>query len=340
MEFVEIKSLCVQHGPLSVIENLDLSVQQGERLVILGPSGAGKTTLLRAMAGLVLPTCGYVLIEGQSASQIPIQRRSVAWLSQDYALYPQLTVQQNLEVALKQKKFSQQERSDRLQQADQWFSIGDLRDRLPSQLSGGQAQRVAFAKAMASRPKLLLLDEPLSQLDGQLRQQLLQRFVQAINHFETTVCWIAHDPWEAFAIATRLAVLEQGRLIQTGSPKQVYQRPVNRVAAELCSPWGVNWLPIGAKGFQFLQDHATKGKATVGVRPEHWKIGEASNSNDAASMVVREIRYLGFAQLVSGLIEDIRISVLDPSGTIEVGQGLKISVHPDHLIWLDDNRLP
>ncbi|HAC89809.1 MAG TPA: hypothetical protein DCF63_04130 [Planctomycetaceae bacterium] len=339
MEFVEIKSLCVQHGPLSVVENVDLSVQQGERLVILGPSGAGKTTLLRAMAGLVLPTSGHVLIEGQAASQIPIQRRSVAWLSQDYALYPQLTVQQNLEVALKQKKLSLQERSDRLQQVDQWFRIGDLRDRLPSQLSGGQAQRVAFAKAMAIRPKLLLLDEPLSQLDGQLRQQLLQRFVQALCHFETTVCWIAHDPWEAFAIATRLAVLEQGRLIQTGSPKQVYQRPGSRVAAELCSPWGVNWVPKSAKGFQFLQAHATTGKATVGVRPEHWKIGEASSSNGAASLVVREIRYLGFAQLVSGLIEDIRISVLDPSGTIEVGQELKISVHPDHLIWIDEKRL-
>lgn len=335
MVFLEIKSLCIQHGQVSVIDNVDLSVRQGERLVFLGPSGAGKTTLLRAMAGLIVPSSGYVLIGGQAPNQIPAQQRSVAWLSQDYALYPQLTVQQNLEVTLKQKQLRHQEYSDRLQQAIEWFSISDLRDRLPSQLSGGQAQRVAFAKAIVGRPKLLLLDEPLSQLDGQLRQQLLRRFVQAISHFETTVCWIAHDPWEAFAIATRLAVLERGRLMQTGSPRQVFQQPVSRSTAELCSPWGVNWLPVGAKSFQFLQKHAPPGKSLAGVRPEHWRIDRASESSCAVLMHISEIRYLGFAQLASGVIEDVQVTVLDPGSTSILGQQIKISVSPDHLIWLD-----
>ena len=333
MPLIELQSVEVQLANIEVLRGVNLQLEAGERLVVLGPSGAGKTTLLRVLAGLLPPTSGQVTLAGRPLQTIPAHQRGLSWISQDYALYPQLTVRQNLQVPLRQLRLGQAELSQRIDQACQWFEIGGLLERLPSQISGGQAQRVAFAKAIVRRPVLLLLDEPLSQLDFRLREQLLRSVLSAAEQLGITLCWVAHDPWEAFSVATRMVIVDGGTIVQSASPAEVYNRPVSRLAAELTSPWGVDWLPLTATEFAAWSDWAPGGRGLVGVRPEHWRCGWRGQL-PAIPVRLDRLQFMGFARLASGRAGATRLHLLDGAGQLRIGDTAELSVDPERLIWL------
>ena len=271
---IELRGLSKCYGQVNVLRRVDLQIAAGTRLALVGPSGAGKSTLLRIMAGLEESDAGQVLIDDQEVLRLRPERRGIALMSQDYALYPHMTVRRNLEAALLSLKLPRDQVTARCQECLHWFGIEQLATRLPGELSGGQAQRVALAKAVIRRPRLLLLDEPFSQLDGPLRDELRELLKQVVEHYQTTLVFVTHDALDALRLATHIAILHAGSVEQIGTPREVYRRPKSQAAAELLSPWGVNWLP-GSAGLQPTWE-AVNGRSegsfpvvkAIGFRPE------------------------------------------------------------------------
>lgn len=314
---IAIDGLTKHFGQRTAIDSVCLTIDRGDHLAILGPSGAGKSTLLRIIAGLERSDSGEVRIDGRIANDLPPNRRGLAYMSQDYALYPQLNVRRNLETALLSLKLSPLERDARCAEALAWFDIEPLAEQLPAQLSGGQAQRVALAKALIRRPHWLLLDEPFSQLDCRLRDELRELLTKVCEHYQTCLVFVTHDPLDALRMASKLALLVDGRLVQCDAPLQVYRAPSCRRAAELVSPWGINWLCFQSCDEAAVSSSAElvsqlrlelSGGACVGFRPEDAQLRPASMrlENSASvkpklimSVAVVRVQSLGFAQLVS-----------------------------------------
>jgi multiple sugar transport system ATP-binding protein len=274
MTAMEIRGLTKSFGALPILRQLDLQLDDIGRLAIVGPSGAGKSTLLRWVAGLEKAEAGHFYLDGVDVTPLSPDRRQLALMSQEYALYPQLSVRRNLETALLSLRLTRQEQAERCAETMHWFGIEPFSARLPAQLSGGQAQRVALAKALIRRPRLLLLDEPFSQLDGTLRDELRDLTERIVEHWGTALMFVTHDPLDAMRLATSVAILREGRIEQLGTPAKVYQAPQSRTAAELLSPWGINWLPAS-----ILRSMATKPSnapwleslpagSEIGFRPE------------------------------------------------------------------------
>lgn len=328
MSLLELNNIFVKLEKYQALHELSLRLEAGQRLVLMGPSGAGKTTLLRVMARLQQPSSGKLLLNGVLANTQTSNPIRIALLSQDYALYPQLTVGQNLAVALKQEGLSSPEISCRIEQVSSWFDIEALRSRFPSQISGGQAQRVAFAKALARRPQLLLLDEPLSQVDISLRNQLLETLLFACEQLQTAVCWVTHDPQEAFRVATQIAVLEDGRLVQHATAWEIYQSPKSRTVADLTSMWPINWLPLDQPEFASLRQGASYKH--VGVRSEHMTL--ASESDLRFDFRIECARFLGFARLLQGFIGKTPIQMLDSQQQYKIGDTIRVSIDPERIL--------
>lgn len=242
MNSIDLKSVSKSFGPHQALSKLDLSVPVGEIVAILGPSGAGKTTMLRILAGLEKPCSGRVLFDGRDAVLLSPVERNVALVLQDYAVYPQLSVTENLKAALKRCGLSKSEVADRIAETLDWFHLSQYAQRRPAQLSGGQLQRVALAKAVVQRPELLLLDEPFSQLDMELREQLRELLLDLHARFPSTILFVTHDPLDAMRIASTVAILDAGRILTSGRCEEVYRQPISRTAANLISPLGINWL--------------------------------------------------------------------------------------------------
>ena len=234
-----------------------LSIPEGERVVVLGPSGSGKTTLLRLIAGLETPDAGTVSIAGRDMQRIPPHRRDVAMVFQTPALYPHLNVFDNLAFGLKARRIARAERGRRVREVADILGIGRLLNRRTWELSGGERQRVALGRAVARRPAVLLLDEPFSSLDEPLRAALRAEVVELHRRFGSTLVHVTHDQAEAMSLGQRLAVLHQGRLMQLGSPREIYERPAHRFVAAF----------VGNPGMNILE--AEPGHADdLGVRPE------------------------------------------------------------------------
>lgn len=317
MSSIEIDGLAKCFGKWTAIDSISLTIDRRDHLAILGPSGAGKSTLLRIIAGLERSDRGELRIDGRVANDLPPDQRSLAYMSQDYALYPQLKVRRNLETALLSLKLSKVERDARCAEALTQFDIEPLAGQFPAQLSGGQAQRVALAKALIRRPHWLLLDEPFSQLDCRLRDELRELLTRACEHYQTCLVFVTHDPLDALRMASKLALLVDGKLVQYGAPLQVYRTPSCRRAAELVSPWGINWLSS-----QSLDEAAAWSSpelvsrlrtelardTDIAFRPENTQLQAASNALENSSggeanlimpVAIERVQSLGFAQLVS-----------------------------------------
>jgi len=229
---ISFRNICKRWGSTVGVDHVTLDIEPGEFFALLGPSGCGKTTLLRMLAGLEVPTEGHVLIDGQDMGEIPPNKRAVNMVFQSYAVFPHMTVADNVAYGLKIDRVPQPQRADRVQEALELVQLGQLADRKPDQLSGGQRQRVALARALVKKPKVLLLDEPLSALDAKLREAMRFELSQLQQKVGITFIMVTHDQNEALAIASRIAVMNKGSIAQLGTPSDLYEFPASRFVAD------------------------------------------------------------------------------------------------------------
>ncbi|HKT63984.1 MAG TPA: polyamine ABC transporter ATP-binding protein [Burkholderia sp.] len=230
--FVQIVDAVKKFGETEVVRNVNLTVRQGELFALLGSSGSGKSTLLRMLAGLETVTSGKILIDGEDLAQMPPYKRPVNMMFQSYALFPHMSVESNVAFGLKQEGTPKAELKARVAAALELVQMGKYAKRKPHQLSGGQQQRVALARSLVKRPKVLLLDEPMSALDKQIRQRTQIELVNILKKVGVTCIMVTHDQEEAMTMANRLAVMSEGQIVQIGSPNEVYEYPNSRFSAE------------------------------------------------------------------------------------------------------------
>ncbi|MBA8879707.1 ABC transporter ATP-binding protein [Phyllobacterium myrsinacearum] len=286
MASVTLKEVSKSFGAFDVLQSIDLTIEDGEFIVFVGPSGCGKSTLLRTIAGLVPVSNGDVFIGGELVTDVPASKRGIAFVFQSYALYPHMNVARNISFALETARMAKAEIRQRLMKVADMLKIGHLLDRRPKQLSGGQRQRVAIGRALVSQPQLFLFDEPLSNLDADLRMEM--RFEIAKLHAEigTTMIYVTHDQTEAMTLADRIVILNHGRIEQVGTPRELYDRPANRFVAGFLGSPRMNFAPIsvdvssgilqGPPGFSFaISNTGNSNPATLGLRPEALRIVEA-----------------------------------------------------------------
>ena len=361
--------------PVEVIRQLNLTINDGEFLVLVGPSGCGKSTLLRLLAGLDSPTSGEIRIGSRPISDVPPARRNVAMVFQSYALYPHLSVRDNLSFGLRRS----QARSTVQRIQDQAFratralpkplrvrsvreerieaqvntvarslELTELLDRRPKELSGGQKQRVALGRAMARNPEVFLMDEPLSNLDAKLRTSTRQRIVELQRELGTTTVYVTHDQVEAMTMGDRIAVLNQGRLQQLGTPMELYRWPSNIFVAQFIGSPAMSLLPVtvgpnatlmlgnkriqveGAMVEPLLQREGQH--ITAGLRPEHWHLAPATNRNLQAE--ASHCERLGNEQILTcRLLDGDQLIQVRASTEINITAGDAIHLDPDPTGW-------
>jgi multiple sugar transport system ATP-binding protein len=258
------------YADLTALRDLDLDAADGELLVLLGPSGSGKSTVLRVVAGLEEATAGTVLIGGRDVTRVPPGGRDVAMVFQNYALFPHLDVAANIAFGLKARGLARAEVSERVAEAARLAGCEEFLERKPFRLSGGERQRVALARALARRPDVFLLDEPLSNLDAQLRAATRAELKALHQRVGGTMLYVTHDQVEALTLGDRIAVLREGELQQVAGPDELYRRPANRFVGTFVGSPRMNVLPPGGGPFALAGPEG----AEVGVRPEQVRVGE------------------------------------------------------------------
>ena len=285
-------------GGTSVVDDLSLEIHDGEFVVLLGPSGCGKTTTLRMLAGLENVTSGDIFIDGERVNDIPTQHRDVAMVFQSYALYPHMTIAENIGYPLRVRKIEKTERATRVNRVAAMLEIESLLERKPRQLSGGERQRVALARAIVREPRAYLMDEPLSNLDARLRVQMRGELKRLQHQLGTTTIYVTHDQAEAMTLASRVAVMKKGRLQQFDTPMNIYNRPANRFVAEFVGSPSMNFVDGKVDGGIFVSDalqiplsgFANGSQLTIGIRPEHIQVlSEPHNAAIAATVYVTEL---------------------------------------------------
>jgi multiple sugar transport system ATP-binding protein len=321
---VQIERLTRRFGGVAAVDDLSLDVADGEFLVLLGPSGCGKSTLLRAVAGLVAPTAGRILLDGRDVTDVPARERDVAMVFQSYALYPHLSVAANIAFPLRARRIGRRDRDARVGEVAAALGMSELLERRPRELSGGQRQRVALARALVRDPGAFLLDEPLSNLDARLRTSTRAELTELHRRLGSTFVHVTHDQVEAMTMATRIALLDAGRLEQVGTPDEVYDRPASVFVAGFLGSPAMNLLPARleehsgalhavAGGIDVELDVPPEGAAgrdvVLGVRPEHLSV---AGTTGGLRGVVRLVENLGADEVAHVLIGDIRVAVRGP----------------------------
>ena len=282
---IELRGLVKSFGEVTAVNHVDLDVLEGEFLTLLGPSGSGKTTVLRMIAGFELPTSGTIMLDGKDVSETPAHGRNVNTVFQDYALFPHMSVQENVEYGLKVKGVNKETRKAQAAEALESVALGGYGERKPSQLSGGQRQRVALARALVNRPQVLLLDEPLGALDLKLRQQMQTELKEIQREVGITFVFVTHDQEEALVLSDRIAVFNEGRIEQIGTAAEVYEHPVTEFVAGFVGTSNV---------FNDEQVKHLFGEGTAfTLRPEKIVIGQARELGRSVSGVVTDVEYLG-----------------------------------------------
>jgi spermidine/putrescine transport system ATP-binding protein len=284
---------------VQALEDVNLEVRSGEFFTLLGPSGCGKTTLLRIIAGLELPDSGRINLGGQDITALPATKRQVNTVFQSYALFPHLTIFENVAFGLRSRKFANAEVKKRVHRRLEMLGLQGMRDRRPDQLSGGQKQRVALARALVNEPEILLLDEPMSALDAKLRAQVQEDLRRIQRRLGRTFLLVTHDQSEALVCSDRLAVMHQGRVVQFGTPEEVYDGPKTRFVAEFLGAanlieakkvsGGVN-TPYGLLR---LDDEVPWSNGMLAIRPEWIQIKDSEPQANGVRATVREVIYRG-----------------------------------------------
>jgi len=242
MASVRLDNLCKDFGPVRAVDGVSLEIPDGELMVLVGPSGCGKSTLLRLIAGLEEATSGGIFLDDREVSRVKPQDRDVAMVFQNYALFPHLNVEQNMAFSLKFRKVAKPEIRSRVAEAAEVLGLANLLRRKPAELSGGQRQRVALGRAMVCKPKVFLLDEPLSNLDARMRAEMRAEIAELHRRLGTTMIFVTHDQTEAMTLGKRLCVLDLGQVMQTGSPMELYQRPAHRFVGDFIGTPGMNFV--------------------------------------------------------------------------------------------------
>ncbi len=353
MSKVSIRQVGKQYGNnISVIQNLNLEIADGEFMVFVGPSGCGKTTLLRMIAGLEEISQGDILFGDERVNDVDPADRGAAMVFQSYALYPHMTVAENMGFSLKLAGASKEAQLKAVTQAAEVLQITQLLDRKPKALSGGQRQRVAIGRAIVRKPKVFLFDEPLSNLDANLRVQMRVELTRLHRELGTTMIYVTHDQVEAMTLGQRIAVFNAGRIEQVGTPLELYHRPANRFVAEFIGSPRMNLLPArldaqgaaavlqaGAWGLPVGEGADRQALHTVGVRPEDLLL-ESEGAMGTVAAEVSLIEQLGDATIVHLQVSGLQASVAARlNGSVHrwvVGQRVGLVCAPEKLRCFDE----
>ena len=330
-------------GGVRAVDQLDLTIHDGEFFALLGPSGCGKTTLLRTLAGLETPTSGTIAIDGRDVTRTPPGQRNLAMVFQDYALYPHMTVTDNIAYPLKVRRVAAEQRRRTAAEAARELQLEQLLERRPGQLSGGQQQRVALARAIAYHPGLFLFDEPLSNLDARLRLEARTFLKRLQAELGVTTVYVTHDQSEALALADRMAVMEHGRFRQVATPREVYRRPTSRFVAAFIGSVPMNLLdakveggalrvgsqrlPLPAEAAEAVSDGE---EVTFGARPEHATLHTAQVP-DALAGTVAVVELLGNDYLVTVEGDGTIVQAIH-GGAPAHGDRLWVTFDPDRVL--------
>jgi len=335
-------------NPKSIpVKDISLTVDDGEFLSLLGPSGCGKSTILRMIAGLEEPTRGQVLIDDRDVTQLKPGDRNIAMVFQSYALYPHMTVSQNLSAGLKLKKVPKDESDRRIQTVSHILGLDDLMQRKPGQLSGGQRQRVAVGRALVRNPDVFLLDEPLSNLDALLRENVRADLKQIFASQSVPVVYVTHDQTEAMTLSTKVAVLNNGYLQQLDTPDRIYNHPANQFVASFVGSPRMNLIPVPCQAGQALLGTCkiplpTTAKAQsqimLGIRPEHLRLAQSTDEYTFRGQVVL-VENLGMYKLGSIQMRHdqalIMLRSLLPPTEDWINQTITLAISPNSLHWFD-----
>ncbi len=323
MADVSLQGVSKTFGTVRAVSDLSLFIQDGEFLVLLGPTGAGKTTTLRLVAGLEKPDAGHIAIDGQDVTKLPPAARDVTFVFQQYSLYPHLSVFDNLAFPLRSplRRVPEAEIKRKVGEVAELLRISSKLQNRATRLSGGEMQRVAIGRALVRRPAVYLMDEPLSSLDAKLRAELRLELKRIQQDLGATILYVTHDQIEAMTMATRIGVIEHGRLVQVDTPREVYENPANiHVAARLGQP-GINLLPRE----MLAGVSAPNAAATIGVRTEHLKISKSATG--AARGKVTWIEHLGDRNHLHIKVgEGDVVTLADPDASLGVGDDVAIEV--------------
>jgi len=358
MARVVLEQLDCWYGRTHAVDHINLVVEDGEFCVLLGPSGCGKTSTLRMIAGFVRPSSGEIYVDGEPISRLYPGRRNIAMVFQSYALYPHMTVRQHFEFPLRATKMPAQEITRRVEEMADFLHMRELLDRYPRELSAGQQQRAAIGRALIRRPRLFLLDEPLSNLDARLRVEMRANLRRLQQEIRITTIYVTHDQVEAQGLADKIVVMNQGRILQVGSPQEVYSRPADLFVAGFIGTPPMNFLscrlvregdqvvlrnehfsvPLPPALADQLREVAPNRPLVLGVRPEHIRLSPVPQADSIASEV-----YVLEPQS-NELIVDLKLGdqVLKARGDKrelgfrpQVGQPVWMTFHPHHLHIFD-----
>ena len=330
---IKIENAQKKYGDNIIIDNLSLDIKQGEFFTLLGPSGCGKTTLLRMIAGFNSIENGNFYFNEKRINDLDPAKRNIGMVFQNYAIFPHLTVEQNVEFGLKNRKVSKEEMKVETDKFLKLMQIDEYRDRMPERLSGGQQQRVALARALVIKPDVLLMDEPLSNLDAKLRVEMRTAIKEIQNSIGITTVYVTHDQEEAMAVSDRIAVMKDGEIQHLGQPKDIYQRPANLFVATFIGKTNVlngtlngSVLKVARKydvTLNNIKDKNVKGNVVISIRPEEFVIDE-NQAKDGIKAFIDSSVFLGlnthyFAHLESGekieIVQESKIDSIIPKGT-------------------------
>ncbi|HHE3570150.1 ferric ABC transporter ATP-binding protein [Pasteurella multocida] len=300
-DFLVLKNVTKAFGKAVVIDNLDLSIKRGTMVTLLGPSGCGKTTVLRLVAGLESPTSGQIFIDGEDVTKSSIQNRDICIVFQSYALFPHMSIGDNVGYGLKMQGVSREERAKRVKEALELVDLAGFEDRYVDQISGGQQQRVALARALVLKPKVLLFDEPLSNLDANLRRSMREKIRELQQRLGITSLYVTHDQTEAFAVSDEVIVMHEGKIMQKAPAKELYLRPNSLFLANFMGESSIfqgtlQQDQVTVNGYQFKLNNAaqfglTDGACLVGIRPEAISFKETGEAAQRCS--IKSAVYMG-----------------------------------------------
>jgi len=346
---IELIGLRKEYGSLVAVNNLNLTIEDGEFIVLVGPSGCGKTTTLRMIAGFEDPTAGEIRIDGKIVNDLEPRDRDLGMVFQSHALFPHKNVAENIAFGLRMRKVPKEEQKRRVREVAELVRISHLLDKMPGQCSGGEAQRIALARTLVTEPSNFLLDEPLSSLDAKLRRELRAECDRIHEELQKTFVYVTHDQEEAMTLADRIVVMDLGAIVQMGSPIEIYNDPISYFVADFFGNPAMNLIEgefvQNGSGVEFRSDsfniplpekykNTPPGKGTIGIRPENVKVSEANSGDNRKIGLVEP---LGKDTLLYFETSSERpfVAIVDSTESHSAGEPVEISFPGDNMFLFD-----